>query len=451
MKMKEVIMSKLKVFSMFDGVGGFIVGLDEANKKLNKNFFQVTDTNQFEPSRKAQDAFEVGVYNYPKINHSNEDIMQVSSEHFDEMKANGVNMIVGGFPCQDYSVARSKKHEMGIEGKKGVLFWEIIRAVNHIKPEYLILENVDRLLKSPSKQRGRDFAIMLGAFNQLGYTVEWRVINAADYGAPQRRRRVFFFIYKNNSAFAKKHGIKDLSLESFESYIYKKGLFAKQFPVENSANKNRVYTEKLSKLDAHSEEYIVDISNNFTGKVWNTGLMKDGIYYTIDTTPVFEKAMTLGEVVQKAKEYYVEEHGEEAYQEYLQNYVIQDEDKIKKFQYLRGPKKIERTTEEGFTYIFSEGGMSETDDLSLPGRTMLTSEGSVNRSTHFLKEGNQFRLLTPNEAELLQCFPCDWTKYKKQSDGTVSEVNDRMRYFFMGNALVTSIVERIGIGMAKMI
>ena len=451
MKMKEVIMSKLKVFSMFDGVGGFIVGLDEANKKLNKKFFKVTDTNQFEPSRKAQDAFEVGVYNYPKINHSNEDIMQVSSEYFDEMKASGVNMIVGGFPCQDYSVARSKKHEMGIEGKKGVLFWEIIRAVNHIKPEYLILENVDRLLKSPSKQRGRDFAIMLGAFNQLGYTVEWRVINAADYGAPQRRRRVFFFIYKNDSNFAKKHGVKDLSPESFESYIYKKGLFAKQFPVENSANKNRVYTEKLSELDAHSEEYIVDISNNFTGKVWNTGLMKDGIYYTIDTTPVFEKAMTLGEVVQKAKEYYVEEHGQEAYQEYIQNYVIQDEDKIKKFQYLRGPKKIERTTEEGFTYIFSEGGMSETDDLSLPGRTMLTSEGSVNRSTHFLKEGNQFRLLTPNEAELLQCFPCDWTKYKKLSDGTVSEVNDRMRYFFMGNALVTSIVERIGIGMAKMI
>ena len=370
---------------------------------------------------------------------------------FHEMKANGVNMIVGGFPCQDYSVARSKKHEMGIEGKKGVLFWEIIRAVNHIKPEYLILENVDRLLKSPSKQRGRDFAIMLGAFNQLGYTVEWRVINAADYGAPQRRRRVFFFIYKNDSAFAKKHGIKDVSPESFEAYIYKKGLFAKQFPVEKSANKNRVYTDKLSELDAHSEEYIVDISNNFTGKVWNTGLMKDGIYYTIDTTPVFEKAMTLGEVVQKAKEYYVQEHGEKAYKEYIQNYVIQDEDKIKKFQYLRGPKKIERTTEEGFTYIFSEGGMSETDDLSLPGRTMLTSEGSVNRSTHFLKEGNQFRLLTPNEAELLQCFPCDWTKYKKLSDGTVTEVNDRMRYFFMGNALVTSIVERIGIGIAKMI
>ena len=91
--------------------------------------------------------------------------------------------------------------------------------------------------------------------------------------------------------------------------------------------------------------------------------------------------------------------------------------------------------------------MSETDELSLPGRTMLTSEGSVNRSTHFLKDGDGFRLLTPIEAELLQDFPCDWTKYKSLSDGTVVEVADRMRYFFMGNALVTSIVKRIALGM----
>ncbi len=78
-----------------------------------------------------------------------------------------------------------------MKGKKGVLFWEIIRATEVIRPKYLILENVDRLLKAPSNQRGRDFAIMLAAFNQLGYSVEWRVINAADYGRAQRRRRVF--------------------------------------------------------------------------------------------------------------------------------------------------------------------------------------------------------------------------------------------------------------------
>lgn len=80
--------------------------------------------------------------------------------------------------------------------EKGVLFWEIIRFIQNTYPKYLLLENVDRLLKSPSRQRGRDFAVMLSTLNELGYSVEWRVINAADYGNAQRRRRVFIFGYK---------------------------------------------------------------------------------------------------------------------------------------------------------------------------------------------------------------------------------------------------------------
>ena len=150
------------------------------------------------------------------------------------MKANGVDMIVGGFPCQDYSVARSKKNELGIEGKKGVLFWEIIRATEVIRPKYLILENVDRLLKAPSNQRGRDFAIMLAAFNQLGYSVEWRVINAADYGRAQRRRRVFFFVFRNDTKWGKRLHTKyeatlptdadlDTRLACYTPYIFKMG------------------------------------------------------------------------------------------------------------------------------------------------------------------------------------------------------------------------------------
>ncbi|MEI5604665.1 DNA (cytosine-5-)-methyltransferase, partial [Streptomyces brasiliscabiei] len=74
-----------------------------------------------------------------------------------------------------------------------------------------------------------------------------------------------------------------------------------------------------------------------------------------------------------------------------------------------GPKRIERTSADGHTYIYSEGGMAPTDDLNLPGRTMLTSEGSVNRSTHFLKVNGRYRLITPVEAERLQDFPDNWT------------------------------------------
>ena len=113
--------NKFKVFSMFDGVGGFIVGLDHANEFAGKDFYETTYTNQYEPDRKSQDAFEVGEYRYPDANHRNTDIMEVPDSYFDGMKNNGINMIVGGFPCQDYSVARSKKFEKGIEGKKGVL------------------------------------------------------------------------------------------------------------------------------------------------------------------------------------------------------------------------------------------------------------------------------------------------------------------------------------------
>ena len=93
--------------------------------------------------------------------------------------------------------------------------------------------------------------------------------------------------------------------------------------------------------------------------------------------------------------------------------------------------------------------MSPFDDLSLPGRTMLTSEGSVNRSTHLLNINDKYRLLTPIEAERLQDFPDDWTKYKKKNDGEILEVTDRMRMFFMGNALVTGIVKRIGDGILE--
>lgn len=457
-------MSRFKIFSMFDGVGGFIVGLDNSNKNFSKPYFETTFANQFEPSRKSQDAFEVGLRNFPTINHSNQDITKVPNSYFEKMKNAGVNLIVGGFPCQDYSVARSKKHELGIEGKKGVLFWEIVRAVNHIKPEYLILENVDRLLKSPSSQRGRDFAIMLGAFNQLGYSVEWRVINAADYGRSQRRRRVFFFVYRNDTDFAKaidesfsnQYSSTDTEtslydVNQYNDYIFSEGLFARQFPVESSAIKNRYYSDMLSQVSRDSEDYIVDISDKFTGTIWNSGVMRHGKYFTIDTKPVDEGAKTLGDVVSEAKRYYISKYGKKSYEEYIETFVIKDETKIEKFKYLRGSKKIERTTPDGHKWIYSEGGMSDVDELNLPARTMLTSEGTVNRSTHFLKHGERFRLITPIEAELLQDFPPDWTKYKTQSDGTTREVSDRMRMFFMGNALVTGIVERIGLELAQLV
>ncbi len=417
----------MKVFSMFDGVGGFIVGLNNADPK----YFQTLYSNQYEPGRKSQDAYEVGVYQFPDIEHIPTDVALIPDLKFKEMKLNGVDLIVGGFPCQDYSVARSKKNEMGIEGKKGVLFWEIIRATKNIAPKYLILENVDRLLKAPSTQRGRDFAVMLAAFNQLGYSVEWRVINAAEYGRAQRRRRVFFFVYRNDTDWAIEQDYNlendlDKSSETYRPYIFKTGLFARQFPIKSIPIKKR---EKFFSL----ADDIATISETYSdGAMWNTGVMRHGYVYTADTEALGDESpIPLKEII--IPESLVDE-----------KYYISGE-KLEKFKYLRGAKKLIRVAANGHEYTYSEGGMSEYDSLDLPGRTMLTSEGLVNRSTHLLKIYDKYRLITPIEAERMQDFPDDWTKYKRTFTGEVEVVSDRMRMFFMGNALVTGIVTRIGL------
>lgn len=301
----------MNIFSMFDGVGGFTIGFNNSDSE----FFKTTYSNQYEPSRKSQDAYEVGVHRFPEMEHIPTDVSLIPDEKFVEMRNKGVNMIVGGFPCQDYSVARSRKNELGIEGKKGVLFWEIIRATEIIKPEYLVLENVDRLLKAPSNQRGRDFAVMLASFNELGYSVEWRVINAAEYGRAQRRRRVFLFVYRNDTNWAKKldkqyeekpstnlSGTKDFN--SYEGYLFTTGLFARQFPVKEAPFKDRRMFSKLA-------SDIKEVSDNFNeGKFWNTGVMRHGYYYSADTEPVGdEKPITLREILVPEEEvpekYYV--------------------------------------------------------------------------------------------------------------------------------------------------
>src|SRR5699024_3875340 len=211
----------IRVAELFAGVGGFRLGLEKANK----DFFETVWANQWEPSRKTQEAFECYTRNFISGEHSNEDIGDIGDSFFQQLMP---ELVVGGFPCQDYSVARSLSGEKGIQGKKGVLFWEIERLLRHSHPKYVLLENVDRLLKSPSKQRGRDFAVMLATLWHLDYSVEWRVINAADYGFAQRRRRVFIFAYKNGVAFD-----REQRKLYHEDVVLRNGFFAESFPVED--------------------------------------------------------------------------------------------------------------------------------------------------------------------------------------------------------------------------
>lgn len=391
----------INVIELFAGVGGFRLGLEAAGG------FDVVWGNQWEPSKKTQHAFDCYASHFEgKGIHSNVDISTVDAQDF---KDHDIDMIVGGFPCQDYSVARSLSGEKGIQGKKGVLFWEIIRLMKETNPRYVLLENVDRLLKSPSKQRGRDFSIMLASLRDLGYSVEWRVINAAEYGQAQRRRRVFIFAIRNETSYVfNRMGMDESSL------IHKEGFFAKAFPVKDAVSEKKKPKSFIMKND------LVEISDDFSMDYYNAGILRDNLVYTEEVMPEEEAFIPLGEVLESDvdEKYYLSEAA------------------IEKFTYLKGPKRIERTSATGHKYVFSEGGMAFPEPLDKPGRTMLTSEGTVNRSSHVVEDPQtkRLRILTPVECERLNGFPDHWTE----------GMTERMRYFCMGNALVVGLVRRMG-------
>ena len=401
----------MNVLELFAGVGGFRVGLEKASPT-----FKTLWSNQFEPSRKSQDAFEVYNYHFPDSENWNEDISLISDERFSALKGK-VDLIVGGFPCQDYSVARTKKDEQGIEGKKGVLFWDIVRATKLSNPKYLLLENVDRLLKAPSKQRGRDFAIMLRAFADLGYGVDWRVINPAEYGWCQRRKRVFLFVYRKDTTYFKQQQVLD------DFGVGTSGIFEETFPTKDEVVKDRSNSFVLS-------EDIVEVSNSFSTQFWNSGSMIEGQVVTQELEPKYEGSRkVLGDILESPLD--------------LSDTMYLSEDKVDKFRYLRGAKKFERTNSEGYTYTYSEGAMVLVDSADLPSRTLLTSEGSISRTTHLIEDSKGYRLLTALETERLQGFPDNWTKVKL-SKGKEVEVSETRRKFFMGNALVVEVVKSLG-------
>lgn len=407
---------------LFAGVGGFRVGLnhvtlDKNGKAKEQDNFKFLWANQWEPSTTTQHAFDCYKARFSKgdgsddSEFSNSDISLVNKKELPDF-----TLLTGGFPCQDYSVARSLSQEKGIEGKKGVLWWQINDILKAKKPAFVLLENVDRLLKSPSKQRGRDFGIMLRCFADNNYSVEWRIINAAEYGHPQRRRRTYIFAYKNNTNHA-----KSVNKLTAEDILLKDGIFATEFPVSELS--------KIKETDINTFEDLVDVTEKFAFKFENGGYMKKGIIYTSSITPKQINPITLDEII-------LNEPVDEKY--FLTD--AQNE----KFTYLKGSKRIPRVDKNtGFEYMYSEGSMAYPDAYENPGRTMLTSEGTVNRSTHVVKDRltGKLRLLTPIECERLNQFPDNWT----------NTMPDKRRYFMMGNALVTGIIKKLGNSISKYI
>ena len=416
-------MAKIRVAELFAGVGGFRLALDGYDDEAHgwhlpaAGDFETVWANQWEPPGTKTRQFAARCYaaRFGEGSVVNEDIERVLDQvEAGERALPAHDMLVGGFPCQDYSVARPKNQAGGIEGKKGVLWWQIYRFLFLCSPRYVLLENVDRLLKSPASQRGRDFAIMLACLNERGYSVEWRVVNAADYGAPQRRRRVYVYAEK------------DAPVWNIEERVRETGVMAEAFPTDGLAAKANAFA-------IEGEPY--QVSENFgvgfkASPFHGAGAMQNGQVFTTEVASVYGgPRAVLGDVLVP------EDEVPEAF--------FIDDDKLERWEYFKSAKKEERTHASGFTYLYSEGGMAFPDALDRPSRTILTGEGGAgaSRFKHVVEtESGRYRRLVPDELDRLQTFPRGWTNVG---------MTDGHRAFCMGNALVVDMVHRIGKAIAR--
>lgn len=360
------------VCELFAGVGGFRCGLNAIHgpedmriggARSREEKWSTVWFNQWEPAEKnTQYAHDCYVYHFGTcLDKAGQDTTNVDIEEVDKSLIPDFNLLVGGFPCQDYSVASSLATSRGLEGKKGILWWSIRKVLEVKRPPFVLLENVDRLLKSPASQRGRDFGIMLACFRDAGYAVEWRVINAADYGLPQRRRRIFIFACREDTAYcarqeraagyerraageARKAGV---AAEEARKVDVADGEAQKANVADREARKVDVVAEEVRKVDAADGEVrkanvadgeaqkagaaalisaagffagtfpvgpvgaeqikaqelpesLGELSASFRFGFENAGVMRDGMVYTAKTTPSYQGPQTtLGDIMEQ--------------------------------------------------------------------------------------------------------------------------------------------------------
>lgn len=403
-------MEDIKVVELFAGVGGFRLGLEAASHR-----YKVIWANQWEPYKVDQWAFDCYALHFGKgPAHICKDIAIAKKDIPDH------DLLVGGFPCQDYSIM--KKNAPGIEGPKGVLWWEIDDVLREKRPSYVMLENVDRLIRSPAKQCGRDLSIILRCFYQKGYAVEWRVINAADYGQAQRRRRTFLIAYHNRTKlfqeFAEAVCLK--GLKAMHRQITENGMISQAFPI---ASHQRNFVDLW--IDEMCFEDMETLSKKQKVYLYNSGAMMNGRIYSVEVTPKYQPFVPLGKIL---------EHGT-----IDERYFLREED-MPKWKYAKGAKHEQRQRRYGDVYWFNEGAIAFPDSLDKPARTMLTSEAQVGRTSHVVTDlqTGRLRVLTPIECERLNGFPDDWTN---------TGMPEKMRYFCMGNALVVHIIKELSLSL----
>ena len=488
----------IRVAELFAGVGGFRLGLEGHPDSDEDTGFNVIWSNQWEPDEVKQWASKIYVEKFGPESHSNDNIHDFTFPKDGVADIPDHDLLVGGFPCQDYSVARTVSGELGIKGEKGKLWVDIARIIRwkRPRPKVVLLENVPRLLNSPANARGLNFAIIINDLLSMRYEVEWRVINAADYGMPQQRSRVFILAYRTPGPGGGDYGSKVNGPEKFgapkkirgpmskwmlgrstskAASNWEVGPFAEAFPVTGELGKK---FELVPPLDYPFNSKSSPFGN--VGYAWRPAWGNEPRVNKFWSTKVKAdydgERQTLGDVL-------VDQHDPD--------YEITDEHTLRMYAYIKGEQKewrirkedrekaeeidaegyddlwdlyqactggydaklwgeslenpgYEEGVKQGLIYDYTAGAMAYPDSKKKASRTVVTAEigKSVSRMRHVIKlEDGTHRRLMPVELERLNEFPDGWTD--------IDGISDSRRGFLMGNALVVGVIARLRDALLK--
>ena len=391
----------IKIFSMFSGVGGFELGFQQANLQTQVVGFCEIDKYA---SQILETKFK-GIKNYG------------DATTIDETKLPNFDILVGGFPCQSFSMAGKRK---GFDEARGTLFFDVARILAHKKPRNFILENVKGLL---SHNKGKTFETILGILSNLGYIVEWELLNSKNYGVPQSRERMYIVGHLRGQSrpkvfsFREGNGVSETSrkkererssqVSSTITSNYKRGTHAmgEQYILEpKELTKNLGQGQRVYSTNGAS----VSIKAGGGGQGGKTGLYK----IPQATKQGYEWA-DLGDSVN------------------LQNLKS-------KTRRGRVGKQIAQTLDTGNQqYTIVQATITPSrKNKSQNGRRFKDNEEPMFTLTQndvhgVMHNKTQIRRLTPIECERLQGFPDNWTK----------GLSDTQRYKCMGNAVTTNVVE----------
>ena len=388
------------ICELFAGVGGFSQGFYALHTEWNVVWYSEFDTLAHRcyalhnglRKDKTGDKFKTFV-----------DINDITKANIPEH-----TLLAFGAPCQDFSVLATTKAAKGLNGKNGGLWWQALDVIKAKRPPFILMENVARIILSPNKDHaGADFAVIITSLAKLGYTIEWRKVCAADYGAATRRTSAYIFAYRNDTNYA-----WEQSALVPEDILLSKGMMAQAFPVKRLKS-----TKTLSfPLDAVKEFY----RDAFNFRFDDAGIIR-GFKATVATViPDTIPAIPLKDILQR---------------DVPDEYLLTDDQRGSMDKLKKKTDKDPRENEDGQKYTYSEGAIPFPDDLDKPARTIVTSEGNVSRCSHVVldPQKNKLRWLTPEETERIMGFEEGWT----------ADMSERNRYKCMGNAVVVPMITRM--------